>query len=410
MKGKKKNKKKVGKVILLGMSFLLTIVLTFTITLAWFYDSDWASNTVTMAGTVGIDIRDNTGTILSDKRTGKSGSGNLHFLITTDLAYPGQAIDVSASTFNNGGKSLETGASGGSDCYIRACFTVYTNIGLDDPYTDEKENEIEAEMNSRSIYDFLLGLVATQNEQETDYEWIYYSNASAGYGQYFYPTGTEHSTPQYYYEGTPYTSQDDITNYIQGGAGERGYFYLCYKTSATETIYKKDDTTTTAQEQNKSGILKPLKVGNGAVFLWNSTFIIPWTLTNYSADKDIFVVVEFQAVQTFIPEVESNGTINTNANNQLSAEQCFYFSKSVQTVFNSSGFEKPDLTLRVNRDVNGDHVINDSDVIDFGNDILRNPDFTTGTPVLDSEGKQIKKYAQVWMPTNPNSNTPTMTK
>ena len=80
MKGKKKNKKKVGKILLLGMSFLLTIVLTFTITLAWFYDSDWASNSVTMAGTVGIEVRKQGAT------SATSGSGNLHFIITTDKA------------------------------------------------------------------------------------------------------------------------------------------------------------------------------------------------------------------------------------------------------------------------------------------------------------------------------------
>ena len=412
MKGKKKNKKKVGRVILLGMSFLLTIVLTFTMTLAWFYDSDWASNSVTMAGTVGIEIQDKPGNTIADSRVGNSGSGDLQFLITTELAYPGQAIDVSASVFNNGGKSLATGASNGSACYIRACFIVYTNIGLDDPHTEDvDEAQEEGEMNSRSLYDFLLGLVDTQNkEQDTDYEWIYYSNASAGYGQYFSPSGTGKTDPKYYYEGTDYDSQEEITNYINGGAGERGYFYLCYKNTATETIYKKDDTTTTAATENKTGILKPLKVGEGVVFLWNSTFIIPWTLTNYSADKDIFVAVEFQAVQTFIPEIESNGTINTDANNQLSAEQCFYFSRSVQTVFNSSGFDKPDLTLRVNRDVDGDGDIDEHDIVDFANDILRVPDIPTGTPVLDAGGNQIKKYAPVWMPTDYGDNKPTITK
>ena len=122
MKGKKKNKKKVGKIILLGMSFLLTIVLTFTITLAWFYDSDWASNSVTMAGTVGIEVRKQGAT------SATSGSGNLHFVITTDKAYPGQAIDVSASAYNNGGASKTNGKEG-SPCYLRASFTVYTNIG-----------------------------------------------------------------------------------------------------------------------------------------------------------------------------------------------------------------------------------------------------------------------------------------
>ena len=100
MKGKKKNKRKVGKIILLGMSFLLTIILTFSFTMAWFYDADWSSNFVHMAGSVGIEIRkqqkyDGEGNPIYPTLT-TSGAGNLHFTITTDKAYPGQAIDVSA--------------------------------------------------------------------------------------------------------------------------------------------------------------------------------------------------------------------------------------------------------------------------------------------------------------------------
>ena len=89
MKGKKKNRKKVGKGIILCMSFLLTIILTFSFTLAWFYDADWASNYVNMAGAVGIEIRreagkkDNNG---NDLPLLSSGAGNLHFNISTDKA------------------------------------------------------------------------------------------------------------------------------------------------------------------------------------------------------------------------------------------------------------------------------------------------------------------------------------
>ena len=92
MKGKAKNKRKIGKVILICMGFFLTIILTFTTTLAWFYDSDWASKYVKMGGSVGIKIKDSTDAFTS-------GSGNLHFNITTALAYPGQSVDVSASVF-----------------------------------------------------------------------------------------------------------------------------------------------------------------------------------------------------------------------------------------------------------------------------------------------------------------------
>ena len=59
-----------------------------------------------MAGTVGIEIRDGeTNDDGTPKKT--TGSGQLHFNITTDKAYPGQAIDVAASCYNNGGKSNE---------------------------------------------------------------------------------------------------------------------------------------------------------------------------------------------------------------------------------------------------------------------------------------------------------------
>ena len=159
MKGKNKNnkRKKIGVTIMLIMSFMLTIVLTATLTLAWFYDTDWASQSVTMAGAVGIEMREESG-----KAT--SGKGQLHFkLYNTSLAYPGQAIEMEASVFNNGGSSVvnhftqnpTTGypanpgagatteeikqavseqdaliaASGaGSPCYVRAYFEVFTNI------------------------------------------------------------------------------------------------------------------------------------------------------------------------------------------------------------------------------------------------------------------------------------------
>jgi hypothetical protein len=108
-----------------------------------------------------------------------------------------------------------------------------------------------------------------------------------------------------------------------------GFFYLCY-----------DDTTKGADNK----ILKPLEVGKTTAFLWNSTFVIPWQLTNTSADKHIFVGVTFQAIQTFIPIIE-NGSISKLADNQLSADLCTYDSIAVQTVFNSSHFKPIELVV-----------------------------------------------------------------
>ena len=326
MQGKSSKKRKTGKIILLGMSFLLTVVMTFTITLAWFYDSDWASNSVTMAGTVGIEIRrkeldsDPEGANLTT-----SGSGQLYFDITTDLAYPGQAIDVSASVYNNGGKSVINGKSG-SACYIRAHFAVYTNIGMDDPTTPDVDEALEeSEMNAQSLYDFLVGLVETQNKVVgTSYYWQYHRNTGS---MPISLSGTSTEDVKYFYEGTQYEPG------TQPSTKDRGYFYLCYK----QGTHQLDDNTTLSVA--KDGVLMPLNVTKEAVFLWNDTFIIPWTLTNYSADKLIYVVVTFQAVQTFIPVISNAGVISGAANNQLPAMDCMYNNSSVQTVFNSCNFK-----------------------------------------------------------------------
>jgi hypothetical protein len=95
------------------------------------------------------------------------------------------------------------------------------------------------------------------------------------------------------------------------------YFYLC---------------------NNGTNVLKPLNVGDAAAFLWDGTFIIPWQLTNLSADKTIFVALEFQAVQTYIPLIDANGVISNAYPNQLTADKCIIQDRSVQTVFNSSRF------------------------------------------------------------------------
>ncbi len=342
MKGKAKNKRKIGKVILIGMSFFLTIVLTFTITLAWFYDSDWASKYITMGGSVGISIMDKTGAFTS-------GSQELHFNLYNDpddpttnpLAYPGQAVDVSASCYNDGGKS----GTGGSDCYVRARFAVFTNIGttpnpddykVADKYPDGTTNpdyldaldqlEKDKLLNAESLYSFLSSLIDIQNAKSasTGYKWIYYKRSGS---LKLTDSGVE-GTPKHYLDGQVYTSEQT--------ANDSGYFYLCY------------DSTT---DPSKENVLKPLAQGDEAVFLWNSTFVVPWQLTNASADKIIYVGLIFQAIQAYIPTINSaNGTISQAFPNQLSADSCTYNNDSVQTVFNTCTFKSIPLK---NVDING---------------------------------------------------------
>lgn len=383
MKGKAKNKRKIGKVILIGIGFFLTIILTFTTTLAWFYDSDWASKSVTMAGTVGIRVKDG--------ENFTSGSGNLHFEITTEKAYPGQAIDVSASCYNDGGKS---GLEKGSECYVRAHFAVYTNIGkLPVPgdyvggsaskayiaakaqydaaiargetpdYAEPKASDYEggaeskaykedlaiaqneAGLSASELYKFLNQLIELQNDAsdaQTDttkkYYWNYYKNNGLengiGGGFPLSSSGTLNSDISYYIDGKDYVSNgsgytytykdndgqtqtDTVSDYTK--LTDKGYFYLC--------LTKGED----AQ-------LKALGLGEASVFLWNNRFIIPWKLTNASAEKDIFVAVEFQAIQTYIPIINTTGIIDSNPNNQLPEAQCTIKNNSVQTVFNSCSF------------------------------------------------------------------------
>lgn len=343
MKGKSKKKKKIGKVILIGMGFFLTIVLTFTTTLAWFYDSDWASKYVQMGGTVGI--------VIKDEGNFTSGSQALHFNIQPEgLAYPGQAVDVSASCYNDGGRSSATGGTG-SACYIRARFAVYTNIGkapvasdyiteqypagTDNPdfQKDLSEATQNQDLSAESLYQFLDGLITKQNNVSTTYQWTYYKKTGA---LPLSDSGVSADDKKYYLDGTTYTPTDG--GYTAGGStyttvsdiSDRGYFYLCKKNS-TE--------------------LFSLEVGQAAAFLWDSTFVIPWTLTNLSADKYIYVGVIFQAIQTYIPII-SNGVIsdafNETTGNKLDADQCTYDNIAVQTVFNTCNFDDIPLTVEIN--------------------------------------------------------------
>lgn len=286
MKGKTKNKSKVLKIILLAMSFVLVAVITFNVTLAWFYDSDWASKSVTMAGSVGIELRDSeTGPI-----DGGTGAGQLHFKINTAKAYPGQAVEVKAGVYNDGGDSGE----GGSACYVRAHFDVTTDIS-------------EENLATEALYGFLEELITKQNGKVSTYKWVYYQN--------------EHSHMQldneYWFEGT--SSETQTNDQL-----DDGYFYLCY--SGTD---------------NKQ--LLPLNRGELTPFLWNDTFTIPWQLTNASADKVLHVALVFQAIQTFIPVIENGQIVATLDGNQLPADLCLYDNESVQTVFNSCQFPKVEM-------------------------------------------------------------------
>lgn len=337
MKGKTKKKRKIGKIILIGMSFFLTILLTFTTTLAWFYDSDWASKYIKMGGTVGISIRDNTGAFTS-------GTGNLHFILsntenTNGLGYPGQSVDVSASCYNDGGRST----TNGSECYVRARFAVYTNIGKDpnpndyitteypdgtknpDYIEDVAQAENDKKLSASSLYSFLNSLIDTQNSlsDSTGYRWVYYKRTGS---LTLTDSGTASTNPKYYLDGNTLTNKDDTSH-------DRGYFYLCENKDASGNLSNK---------------MKKLAVGSDAVFLWNNTFTIPWQLTNASAGKYIYVGVIFQAVQTYIPVIDgATGTISQAANNQLPADDCLYNDVSVQTVFNTCTFKEIPLIVNV---------------------------------------------------------------
>lgn len=349
MKGKSKKKRKIGKVILIGMGFFLTIVLTFTTTLAWFYDSDWASRFIQMGGTVGIVITDD-----DEHEHFTSGSQALHFEIQPEgLAYPGQAVDVRASCYNDGGRSSATGGTG-SACYIRARFAVYTNIGrTPDPndykttaYPDGTSNPdyvkdlAEAtqntDLNAESLYKFLDGLITKQNNASSTYQWTFYKKTGA---LPLSDSGVSTDDKKYYLDGTTYTPTED-GKYTAGtdtfdsvsDITDRGYFYLCKKNSSE---------------------LFSLGVGEDAAFLWDSTFVIPWTLTNLSADKYIYVGVIFQAIQTYIPII-SNGVIsdafNETTGNKQDASLCTYDNIAVQTVFNTCNFADIPLTVEINGD------------------------------------------------------------
>ena len=284
--------------------------------------------------------------------TPTSGAGALHFKISTNYAYPGQAMDLQASVFNNGGSSITNyyknqatpvtnptdtqiqtagDANVGSKAYIRAQVILLTNMNMDAAPADQT-SEAYAEwldsqkFNAREIYKALNGLITTNNSTSATTDWVYDRT----------PTVDETT-----FQGTVKFDSTDHTFY------DYGYYYLCY------------DATSNANLKN---VLYPLSVGHNAAFLFKNTFIIPWTLTNITADKEIYIGVKFEAIQTFIPRLNNTYDSTTKGWSIYSAEmdnqaddvitgtgsegyQNFYYSTNVQIVFNTSRFAKIKFTL-----------------------------------------------------------------
>ena len=189
MEGKtKKKSSKFLKVAILGISAILLVILTVSTTLAWFFDADWANNAVDMAGAVGIVLK---GQDTSGNTVTTSGAGQLTFRIhdNTKGVYPGQAVEVKASVFNNGdaddsladgigdadgfdtgddvATSTEDATLGqykttSSACYVRAHFAVFTDLPAND-----------ANFNAKDIFYYLERMVNAASTGK-NYKWVHY--------------------------------------------------------------------------------------------------------------------------------------------------------------------------------------------------------------------------------------------
>jgi predicted ribosomally synthesized peptide with SipW-like signal peptide len=354
MKGKNK-KKRALKISLIAMSFVLVMVLGVSLTLAWFYDGDWASNYVQMGGPVGITITDSAGTT-------SSGANKLHFQLGAGTqAYPGQSVSIQAGVKNNGeqkqvivrdtdGNAKVETQTVGSSCYIRAHFAVYTNMPADDGF------------NTSELCKFVDGLIGTQNklftgvvsggafttEPTMDYYWFYYQNQGV---KALSTTGTgvgANGNPdvKYYIDGTGHeiTSEQAATD-TYAKKLDLGYYYLCGMkpsiTTETYTGYTNAEkiaarTIPSGTNAADSAYLKELKFNETAAYLWNSTIVIPWSLTNASANSYMIVEVIFQAVQSYIPTISSAGVISSASDNQV--KEPTVSNSSVQTLFSSCNF------------------------------------------------------------------------
>ena len=370
MKGKNK-KKRALKISLIAMSFVLVMVLGVSLTLAWFYDGDWASNYVQMGGPVGIKIRDSAGTLTS-------GSNKLHFNLNDGgrLAYPGQSINIQAGVYNEGeSKSIlkDDGAGGttietttvGSSCYVRAHFAVYTNIGK--IYDAENEEWVDSSdkgtFDASKLCEFVQGLINEQNakfgsgEGKNDYYWYYHQEtgskplSTSGTG-----VGSDGSTSDvlYYLDGVSSSTANST-------AKDLGYYYLCGN--------KAGETTYTIASAANNAYLKPLPFGTSNAFLWESSIVIPWQLTNTSASSYIIVEVIFQAVQTFIPNIGSSGAtlgvIDKSPTNQVNDPTVG--NSSVQTLFSSCQFSNAGDTGKILVDDKGTPATTDDWYIQYKN-------------------------------------------
>ena len=306
---------RLTKIVLLALAFLMTIIITFTVTVAWFYDSDWADNKITMGGKVSVFLTngENIGTESEPEyeNLGQSGSQKLHFQLFggAEKAYPGQTIDVKTSVYNDGD----------SDCFIRAKFMVATDV------SDGEDLDIG------NLYYFLHTLVLAINEvEEYDYCWVYFEH------DYTAPVYFEE---KYYLNGDSYDKDSWEKTMTNDQKNDGGYYYLCQKVGNAV-----------------SPLLKPVAKSSLQTFFMDGTFLIPWTLTNSSASCNLYATVQFQAIQTFIPIVynpnETNasskeyhqdskyhGTISKAENNRFPEDSVRYDTYSAQAVWNSCEFD-----------------------------------------------------------------------
>ena len=306
---------RLTKIVLLALAFLMTIIITFTITVAWFFDGDWADNKITMGGKVSVYLTngDNTNTDDDDDypydNLGQSGSKSLHFQLFggAEKAYPGQTIDVKTSVYNDGD----------SDCYIRAKFMVATDV-------------VEQDLDLGNLYYFLYSLVTDINDvAEYDYCWVY---SELDYKTPIYFDG------KYYLNGDSYDKNTWEKTMTNDEKCDGGYYYLCQKVGGAV-----------------SPLLKPVTKSSLQTFFMDGTFLIPWTLTNASASCNLYAAVQFQAIQTFIPVVynpnetdsesveynedsNNHGTISKEENNRYPADSVAYNTYSAQAVWNSCAF------------------------------------------------------------------------
>lgn len=147
---KNSKKKTIGKIVILALSFVLVIMVTFSVTLAWFFDGDDANNSFVMGGAVGIQLVDTDG-------TNTTGENALNMVIDGDAAYPGQNIGVEVKAKN----------TGNSACLLRAMFYFTTTID---------EGTFATDFNT-TIANLITTVNASSAATTAGYKWVSYSYA-----------------------------------------------------------------------------------------------------------------------------------------------------------------------------------------------------------------------------------------